>query len=106
LPHLVASRDTSQAVDNALRTRGLKRRIAVTVPNFAVVPYILESSDLLAVVGERIARRFASLGEVSCHQVPIDLESWSISAVWVRQHRADPAVAWLRAMLQQTAAII
>ncbi len=55
LPHLHVVRDTTDFVDAALAEEGLARRRAMTVPYFALVPYLLEHSDLVAVVGARIA---------------------------------------------------
>src|SRR5215469_1456620 len=51
LPHLAVTREAG-IVDDALAKRGVERRIAVRVPFFAVVPYIIETSQLLVVVGE------------------------------------------------------
>ncbi len=106
LPHLFVTRDTAGIVDAALAERGLKRRIAIEVPNFAVVAHALEDTDLLAVVGERIGHRFAAMTKLKCHPLPLDLQPWNVSAVWPRQDDTDKGVAWLLAMLQQTSAIL
>jgi DNA-binding transcriptional LysR family regulator len=106
LPHLFVARDTAGMVDAALAERGLKRRIAVEVPYFAVVPHLLEGTELLAVVGERIGQRFAAMTKIKCHPLPLDVPAWNVSAIWPRQNDPDHGVAWLLTMLQRTSAIL
>jgi DNA-binding transcriptional LysR family regulator len=101
LPHLHVTHDTTEFVDIELATHGLARRRAVTVPNFALVPYALEHSDLLAVVGARIAHRFAALPWIGVEDLPVAHEPWTISAVWGKAQDLDRGVVWLREQLQQ-----
>src|SRR4051794_30886102 len=60
LPHLAITRASVGIVDAALAERGLVRRIALQIPSFALVPHMLAGTNLLAVVGERIARDFTN----------------------------------------------
>jgi DNA-binding transcriptional LysR family regulator len=100
-PHLHVAHDTTEFVDIALAAQGLLRRRAITVPNFALVPYALEHSDLIAVVGERIAQRFAALPWIGVHELPVPHEPWTISAVWGKAQDIDRGVTWLREQLQK-----
>lgn len=100
-PHLHAEHDTTEFIDAVLASHGLARRNAVTVPNFSVIPYALEHTDLIAVVGERIARRFAALPWIGVHELPVEQEPWTISAVWGKAQDADRGVTWLREQLRQ-----
>jgi hypothetical protein len=45
------------SIDPILRSRGLTRRIAVTVPHYLTIPAIVAKSNLLRVVLEWLARR-------------------------------------------------
>ena len=106
LPHLAVTRDAGM-VDAALASRGLKRRVAMHVPVFAVVPYLIQGSRLIAVVGERIGHRLAKTMNIRCDPLPFDIEPWNISAVWPRQgNNPDEAVSWLVTMLRQTSALL
>jgi DNA-binding transcriptional LysR family regulator len=105
-PHLHVVRDTTDFVDAALAEEGLARRRVMTVPYFALVPYLLEQSDLIAVVGARIAQRFAALPWIGIHELPMGCEPWTISAVWGKAQDADRGVAWLRDQLQQAGAAL
>ncbi len=106
LPHLSITRDTARIVDAALAERDVARRIAVQVPFFALVPHMLEGSDLLAVVGERIGRDFSRRASLECHAVPLDLRPWEVSAAWIRQTNPDEGVFWLLSMLKQAANLL
>ena len=67
LPHLLVSPsgDTFGMVDDALREAGLKRRIVLTVPHFLAVPFIVGSTDLVALLAERVAIRLADASGIS-----------------------------------------
>jgi DNA-binding transcriptional LysR family regulator len=106
LPHLSIKRDTAGIVDAALAEKGLARRIAVQVPTFALVPHMLEGSDLLTVVGERIGRGFSRSANLECHTLPLALQAWEISAAWRRQTNPDEGVLWLVSMLRQAADVL
>jgi DNA-binding transcriptional LysR family regulator len=100
-PHLHVAHDTTDSVDTALAVQGLVRRRAVTVPNFALVPYALEHSDLIAVVGERIAQRFVALPWIGVHELPVAHEPWTVRAIWGKPQDLDRGLAWLREQLQK-----
>jgi transcriptional regulator, lysR family len=44
----------SGVIDQALKAMGLQRNVSLSVQNFIVLPELLEQSDLLAVVPERL----------------------------------------------------
>jgi DNA-binding transcriptional LysR family regulator len=104
MPHLQVWHETTGFVDRELAARGLVRRLAVTVPNFAVVPYALEDSGLIAVVGERIARRFAALPWIAVHELPLQGKPWTVSLVWGDGQDPDPALKWLTKQLRDACA--
>jgi DNA-binding transcriptional LysR family regulator len=106
LPHLHVAHDTTGFVDTQLAAAGLVRRIAMIVPNFALVPYALEDSDLIAVVGARIAQRFASLPWIAIHALPVPHEPWTVSAVWGKVQEMDRGVVWLREQLRRACATL
>ncbi len=106
LPHLSVTRDSAGIVDAALAERGLTRRIALQIPSFALVPHMLDGTDLLAVVGERVGRDYMNSAMVQCHPVPLNVEAWDISAVWMRRTGGDDGVLWLLSMLLQSAELL
>jgi DNA-binding transcriptional LysR family regulator len=106
LPHLAVTRDAGM-IDAALASRGLARRVTMQVPFFSIVPYLIQESRLVAVIGERIGRHLAATMNVRCYPLPLDIEPWNISAVWPRQgNNPNDAVNWLVAMLRQISALL
>jgi DNA-binding transcriptional LysR family regulator len=106
LPHLAVTRDAGM-IDAALAGLGLRRHVTVRVPFFAVVPYLIQGSRLLAVVGERVGHHLATTMDVRCYPLPLDIEPWNISAVWPRQGNSpNEAVDWLVTMLRRASALL
>ena len=51
----------SGVIDQALKAMGLQRNVSLSVQNFIVLPELLEQSDLLAVVPERLITHLNNL---------------------------------------------
>lgn len=81
-------------VDQALAARGRQRNVVLSVPSFLLLPPLLQSSDLIAVVPQRLLdyqppglRTFAP---------PLDVPGFEVIAVWHARTHKDPAHRWLR----------
>jgi len=104
LPHLVVGTDPAHMVDEALRNQRRQRHITDVIYNYGAVPFLLEVTDLLAVVGHRMAVQFAIAHNVVLRELPIAVSPWTINMVWSRRTDADPAVVWLRRLLSECSA--
>lgn len=82
-------------VDSQLMTRGLTREVALNLPNWLVVPYILRGTRMLAVMPERLAQAIAADDLVSA-DLPIESTEFEWTLYWHRRHRHNRAVTWLR----------
>lgn len=89
--------------DEALRSIGRARRVIVSVTSFLVLPEILSSSDLIAVVPHRLAIRQAGLAIV---KPPIEIPGFSKLLAWHDRTHRDAAHRWLRALMAETAATL
>lgn len=100
-PHLLVSLggDPHGFVDDQLAKRGLKRRVALTVPNFMMALTHLSGSDMIAALPRRLvaneARRF---GLVSA-ELPFKRKPDQIRAVVTRAAMMDAGVAWFLQVL-------
>lgn len=107
-PHVAfgASPTSSSFVDNmvdsALEGLGHKREIAVTVPSFLVSPAVVATSDLLAVVPERVAAENADRYRLQTLPLPFDIGALDLAMYWHARCHTDPAQHWLRAALRDT----
>jgi DNA-binding transcriptional LysR family regulator len=83
-------------VDSVLGSRGLARRVALTVSNLVPVPAIVARSDLLGVAPERLAREWARSRALRILDLPIPLPAMSLTMVWDERRGGHAANEWLR----------
>jgi DNA-binding transcriptional LysR family regulator len=89
----------SGVTDEALARVGRSRRVTVSVNSFLVLPDILLTSDLIAVVPSRLTQGVQGLAIV---EPPLDIPGFTKTLVWhERTHRA-PGHTWVRELLCET----
>jgi DNA-binding transcriptional LysR family regulator len=91
----------SATTDPALADPGRKRRAAVTVAHFLLVPEIVAATDLIATLPERVAERFAERYPLVVHRSPVRPVGFTLTMTWHSRTDADPARAWLRGLLAE-----
>jgi DNA-binding transcriptional LysR family regulator len=98
LSHLLVSPENDRfgQVDAALAKQGLKRRLAVTIPNMYAAPMLIARSDLIATLMEGVIAASGHARELRVLKPPLDLEPVSFVMSWHRRNDAHPAQRWLR----------
>jgi len=99
LPHLLFSPrgDPKGIVDQPLaQLGGLTRRVVMTIPHVSAVPSIVASTDLVAVIAERLARLYARQHGLVLFELPIKLPDFTISVLTSIARKSDPALKWLQ----------
>lgn len=84
------------SIDPILRSRGLSRRIAVTVPHYLTIPGVVAKTNLLGVVPEWLARREARKLRLKIYEPPIALPDITIMMAWHERLQFDRAHSWFR----------
>jgi DNA-binding transcriptional LysR family regulator len=86
-------------VDELLQRSGIERTVRLTVPHYVSVGHILQGSDLIATVPERLADRL--LGPFGLAKVPhpAKLPEIAINVFWHAKYHRSPANRWLRGVL-------
>lgn len=84
------------SIDTILRSRGLSRKIAVTVPHYLSIPAIVAKSNLLGVVPEAMARREAKRLRLKVFDPPIALPDITVMMLWNEREQYDRAHHWFR----------
>lgn len=105
MPHLLVSPfrgDATGPTDRALSAVGASRRIGLVVPGFSVVGALLEQSDLIAVLPERLIK--AMRRNLKTFSTPVPVEGFRLEMVWPDRLSASPAQIWLRAAVDRAAA--
>jgi DNA-binding transcriptional LysR family regulator len=109
-----SSGDDIRFLDVALAAKGLARRVVLSAP-YLSAPALLTQSDMVAVVGQRVAAEFARVHPVAIKPLPrlapdrgADRKMDRTAAaqavmIWHRRSNGLPAHRWLRGLLQAVA---
>jgi len=75
------------------------RRIALTVPDFLLGPYVVAETALLLSAGQRLLRSFVGQLPVQVVALPFELPAFDVYMVWHARVHSDPAFVWFRNQL-------
>lgn len=87
--------------DELLAQWGIRRDVRLVVPHFVAIGHILQSSDLIATVPERLAQRMSEPFGLTSLPHPAALPEVAIHAFWHARFHRDPANQWLRGLFFQ-----
>lgn len=88
----------------ALEARGLAQRIGVTVPDIYSAIAATARSDMATLVPRRLALMSERLGALALIEPPHPTPQLAISLMALRERLAEPAIAWMHALLRDVAA--
>lgn len=83
-------------LERALSQRGVQARIGVIVYDFVVAPEVVASSDMIAVVPERMARKYARSARLQVLPLPVEVPPLTFSMIWHERTHREPVYQWLR----------
>ncbi len=86
-------------VDELLVRAGVARHVRLTVPHFVAIGHILQDSDLIATVPERLTQKLAEPFGLCWLRHPTRLPPIAINLFWLARCHKDSASEWLRALL-------
>ena len=86
-------------VDEILDSNSPQRRVKLKVPHFVAIGHILQTTDLIATVPERLAERMAKPFNLKYVSHPVKLPQISIHLFWHAKYHKDPASQWLRTLI-------
>jgi len=84
------------AVDEALKQRGLKRRVVAVVTTFLAAAQIVATGDAVLTCARRSAEQAEQWFGLQQFRPPITLAPAKLGMYWHERHVADPLLAWLR----------
>jgi DNA-binding transcriptional LysR family regulator len=79
--------------DEALAQVGLSRRVALSVPRFQFVMSVLSSTDLVAMLPERLV---AGNPALRLYEPPMAVPGYEMAMLWHERSHREPAHQWLR----------
>ncbi len=86
-------------IDRLLAEYHIRRKDAVRVPQFHVLPMIIANSELLAVVPSRLARAFSRIASIKIFSLPVSIPSFDINVYWHERYHHDAPNQWFRSIL-------
>ncbi len=81
-------------VDAALEAMDRSRRVVVSVPSVLVATRILETSNIVGVFSESLARREAHI--LKSYPLPVDIGKLQLVLAWHERTHVNPAHQWFR----------
>lgn len=105
-PHVVAALKDSDInlIDNSLTAQNLSRKVVLRCENFYGAVQAICQSDLIMTTPETAAIQFATHLPLTILPVPLELPDIRIHLYWWQMAESDPAIMWLRELLQNAAA--
>lgn len=90
-----------EQVQHLLRRHGVAEPVALRLPHFVAVPYILAESDLVVTVPEKLARKAAAPFGLVQRELPLALPRFEVNVFWHRRAHRDAGNRWLRELFVQ-----
>lgn len=88
-------------VDRELARQNITRRVAVRLPSFLGVAFVIERTDLLAIIPARLGEMLAGRGEFTSYPVPFDLPNYTVKQHWHERYHDDLGNRWLRGVIRE-----
>lgn len=93
------SDSTLSFAESILRQRGNLPFDAVRVPNFLLIPFLVEGTDNIALIQRRLAERMLPAANIRIVEPPFEFPTLRIVMAWNRARQHDPAHMWFRELL-------
>lgn len=93
-------------VDKALEQLGLSRNVGLRVSNVMLSAAVVSTTDMLAVVPERVALASRGTSSIQVLALPFKVDRVDVSMFWHERWHRDPAHSWLRAVLREVGEVL
>ena len=101
--HLLVSpkEDMVGLVDQALAEQNLSRNVAMSVPNFLIVPFLLVNTNLIATLPAQLVKTFVEVWQLYASPLPFEMTGFSVDMLWHNKNDRDQGHIWLRNLISQ-----
>jgi DNA-binding transcriptional LysR family regulator len=105
MPHVVTvfRGEATTPADRALAQQAISRRVALKAHGFLLLPFAVVGTEAVAIVPERLARRFATDERLLLLEPPFGFFDMVESAWWHPSRANDPGHRWLVGLLDEVA---
>jgi DNA-binding transcriptional LysR family regulator len=96
---VIAAETGHGRIDELLQRSGVERKFPLTVPHYVCVGHILQGSDMIATVPEKLADKLLEPFQLAKLPLPAKLPDVAITVFWHAKYHRAPANQWLRTVL-------
>jgi len=86
-------------LDQYLLSNGLRRKHGMKVPSFFNMPYIVQQTDMICALPEKVARHFAQQFDLALYPAPVENWTAPVYLMWHNSLHGDPGHRWLREII-------
>lgn len=90
-------------IDQLLAARGVTRTVALTVPHFSVVPFVVARTGCVATLSRRLAETYGGDSRVALRAPPIEMHTRALQMIWHARTDADEGSRFLRSLVIEAA---
>ncbi|MGW3094902.1 LysR family transcriptional regulator [Streptomyces sp. NPDC001102] len=107
MPHAACAIGKSHTpAERQLETLGITPKVQVSTPGFSVLPFLVSGTDLVALVPERLARRYEAFARCAVVPTPFPDVPLVEAMYWHHNRHSDPAHRWLRETVRRVGAAL
>ena len=88
-------------IDDEIARLGLTRRITLKIPNFIGAALVVEHTDLIITIPERLGDVLRGRGALRTFAVPFALPQYAVKQHWHERYHNDPGSRWLRRLIAE-----
>lgn len=88
-------------IDQEVARLGLKPRITLKIPNFIGAALVVEHTDLIITIPERLGEVLQGRGALRTFPVPFQLPRYIVKQHWHERYHNDPGTRWLRRLIAE-----
>lgn len=96
---IVSSGAAPKIIDETLHAMGKERRIALRIPHFLGASFVVELTDLLITIPQRLAEVLQGRGAYVIYPVPFAIPTYEVKQHWHERYHHDAASRWLRGVI-------
>jgi LysR family transcriptional regulator, nod-box dependent transcriptional activator len=100
---VVGSNRVLSFADRQIERLGRRRKVEITCGCFTMVPWLLQGTQRLALMHERLARQMVAAFPLTMTKIPFAFPVMQEMMQYHRARQEDPGVCWLRAQLKAEA---
>ncbi len=101
--HVVISASGSAPliIDREIERQGIKRRMALKIPNFLGAALLVEHTEHLITIPSRLGDVLQGRGAFRIFAVPFTLPKYEVKQYWHERYHQDPGSRWLRGVISE-----